>query len=355
MEQEEKHYVAYLEDIYDDLKGQKKFRAWWLHNNREVECVIPLQNPHPREVFITPYAQVISTECVDEPATVLTPEHYCKCLAILSDLSSTRVHLCYKEFRSNKVKLFDDRRPMTVKYVLPEVWVTSYFKANENVEILCQDSGIRGCWFRCTVLVVSRKQLKVQYDDLMDKDGCGNLEAFPTALHRAGTRLPNNVSLEMAIPVPVPPTYRGLSGEKAVEAEEDFYWILMLGPLHIYQLCGGGSYRRGGGGSRGGKLGKVRMVRTRSQRIRHVAEGRLAIKATEVRERIFGSLGYDAELPMRVCHLEGLDIRSRELEYVGYFYESFFHVFMRNSAERERVVGLIAEVEINFEDMRIGE
>ncbi|KAF6165554.1 hypothetical protein GIB67_006444 [Kingdonia uniflora] len=58
----------------------------------------------------------------------------------------------------------------------------------------------------------------------------------------------------MAIPAPVPPTYRDLSGEEAVEAEEDFYWILRLGLLHLYQLCGSGGYRRGGGGSGGGKL-----------------------------------------------------------------------------------------------------
>ncbi|KAF6145308.1 hypothetical protein GIB67_017019 [Kingdonia uniflora] len=78
------------------------------------------------------------------------------------------------------------------------------------------------------------------------------------------------------------------------------------------------------------------MVWTRSQRIRHAAEGRLAIKTVEVRERIFSSLGYDAELPMRACQLEVLDTRSRELEYAHYFYESFFPVFIRDSAERER-------------------
>ncbi|KAF6141972.1 hypothetical protein GIB67_037940 [Kingdonia uniflora] len=31
-------------------------------------------------------------------------------------------------------------------------------------------------------------------------------------------------SLEMAIPAPIPPTYQGLSGEEAAEAEEDFYY-----------------------------------------------------------------------------------------------------------------------------------
>ncbi|KAF6167600.1 hypothetical protein GIB67_031183 [Kingdonia uniflora] len=75
----------------------------------------------------------------------------------------------------------------------------------------------------------------------------------------------------MAFPAPVPLTYRGLSGEEAVEAEEDFYykwkfyifvltseerwaWILSLGPLHLYQLYGGSGYRTGGDGSGGGDL-----------------------------------------------------------------------------------------------------
>ncbi|KAF6170803.1 hypothetical protein GIB67_015755 [Kingdonia uniflora] len=58
--------------------------------------------------------------------------------------------------------------------------------------------------------------------------------AFPTALHRAGTCFSNNVrmklkyiddhSLEMAIPAPIPLTYQDLTGEVAVEAEEDFYY-----------------------------------------------------------------------------------------------------------------------------------
>ncbi|KAF6134030.1 hypothetical protein GIB67_038321 [Kingdonia uniflora] len=145
-------------------------------------------------------------------------------------------------------------------------------------------------------------------------------------------------SLEMAIPAPIPSTYRALLGDEAVEAEEDFYcWALFISTNSAMVVA----------------IEEAVVAVEEENWIRHAAEGRLAIKTVEVRERIFGSLGYDAELPIRVCQLEGLDIRSRELEYARYFYESFFHVFMRNSAERERVVGLIAKVEIDFEDMRI--
>ncbi|KAA8527049.1 hypothetical protein F0562_008722 [Nyssa sinensis] len=74
-----------------------------------------------------------------------------------------------------------NRRLLTVKHAEYQPWHTSLFKVNEKIELLCQDSGIRGCWFRCTVLEVSRRQMKVQYDDVKDEDGCENLkEWIPT-------------------------------------------------------------------------------------------------------------------------------------------------------------------------------
>ncbi|KAF6170853.1 hypothetical protein GIB67_015805 [Kingdonia uniflora] len=42
-------------------------------------------------------------------------------------------------------------------------------------------------------------------------------------------------SVEMAIPTPIPPTYQGLSGEEAVEAEDDFYYKWRF---HVFVLTG---------------------------------------------------------------------------------------------------------------------
>lgn len=228
----ENHYLAYLEDMYEDKKGQKKVKVRWFHHNEEVKGVVPLRNTHPNEVFITPYSQVISAECVDGPAAVLTREHYEECLAAFPNTLSARIHLCFRQFRSNKVKPFDlsklrgyfdqpilsclNSRPFLradgiarglsgkedepspsknlkvgakrVKYCLSGTKLfplkpfechllnNLLFKVDEKIEVLCQDSGIRGCWFRCTVLQVSRKQMKVQYDDVQDEDEYGNLE-----------------------------------------------------------------------------------------------------------------------------------------------------------------------------------
>lgn len=263
MAEEESHYLGYLEDMYEDKKGQKKVKVRWFHHNKEVKGVFPDLNPHPREVFITAHVQVISAECVDGLATVLTPRHYEKCVAVVPHSSPSSLHMCFRQIKNNKVKPFtltklrgyssqaiisaldgppvskqkvkghkldeedekqltlDDparvsakrsrtgkgqglysgfgvktfspadqitsseaklpklklrlsRKTMGIKVIIPQS--PACFKVDDKIELLCQDSGIRGCWFRCKVLRASPKFLKVKYDDVEDADGSGNLE-----------------------------------------------------------------------------------------------------------------------------------------------------------------------------------
>ncbi|KAI7737370.1 hypothetical protein M8C21_020317 [Ambrosia artemisiifolia] len=242
MAEGEVRHLAYIEDMYEDRKGQKKVKVRWFHYNKEVQAYITLKNPHPREVFITPYAQVISVECVDGPALVLAREHYDKCVSTFPDDLLTRVHLCFRQFKNKRVKPFklsklcgyfdqlvflvldtdfledEDnsggdivklgakrlrssggrqvaqcdlpctdvkyeilRRKLIPKYVQNRASNIMPFKINEKIELLSLDSGIRGCWFRCTIMQVTRRQLKVQYDDLKDEDGSGNLEEWVPA------------------------------------------------------------------------------------------------------------------------------------------------------------------------------
>ena len=63
---------------------------------------------------------------------------------------------------------------MGIKVIGPKPQLS--FQVGAKIEVLCQDSGIRGCWFRCKILSMSPRLLKVQYDDLLEIDGPQKLE-----------------------------------------------------------------------------------------------------------------------------------------------------------------------------------
>ncbi|CAK8531278.1 unnamed protein product [Lathyrus sativus] len=266
MAEDENSYLGYLEDMYEDKKKQKRVKVRWFHRGQEVKHVIPDLDLGEGEVFITPNVQVISAECINGPATVLTPKHYEKYKAeLLPNTSLPEIHMCFRQLKNNKLKPFaltklrgygnqpilsglnnpsptlskrkanypkledgenftqDDplsyikRNRSSVEYSVPENGSSGLqysspvnemskgepkypslklklsktmgvkvmepkpelpFKVNDKIEFLCQDSGIRGCWFRCTILYASQKKLKVQYDDLMDADDEGLLEEW---------------------------------------------------------------------------------------------------------------------------------------------------------------------------------
>ncbi|XP_006657942.1 uncharacterized protein LOC102707787 [Oryza brachyantha] len=263
MSEEESRYLAYLEDMYEDKKGQKKVKVRWFHQNQEFACAIPPPPPHPCEVFITPYSQVISVECVDDIATVLTPEHYEKCSNTLPNSSMVGIRFCFRQYSKNKFKRFDLRslrgyfsqavvlslkippeqekddgsdiiktvenwtpgktkfpkqferlyskclgtkicrgpqedsiasyqkpiskqspgRHPSVKFIGPQNQYMSTYNVGDRIEVLSQDSGIVGCWFRCTILksCTNHNKLKVQYDDLQNADDSGRLEEWVPA------------------------------------------------------------------------------------------------------------------------------------------------------------------------------
>ncbi|XP_052734963.1 uncharacterized protein LOC108343137 isoform X2 [Vigna angularis] len=90
--------------------------------------------------------------------------------------------------RQKKVKVRWFHHGQEVKQVIPqlilqegEVFITPHVQVGAKIEVLCQDSGIRGCWFRCKILSMSPRLLKVQYDDLLDIDGAQKLEEWVPA------------------------------------------------------------------------------------------------------------------------------------------------------------------------------
>ncbi|XP_071921707.1 uncharacterized protein [Coffea arabica] len=264
MAEEGNHYLGYLEDLYEDKKGEKMAQVRWFRHNQEVKQVIPELNAHPEEIFITPYVRRITAKCIDQVVTVLTPNHFEKCLALFPEKLSSRIYVCHREVKNNKIETFslsnlrgydnqaivsslnhhhdsmnkakvhkpteeendfhseDSTRQGTrrtrsrrrnhfgVTNLIPgkrmercepthrklKIKLSTKASINlvgaepsqlsseddeKNIELLCQDSGIRGCWFRCKILQTSKKSLKVQYCDIQDVDGPGKLEEWVPA------------------------------------------------------------------------------------------------------------------------------------------------------------------------------
>ncbi|CAM6064844.1 unnamed protein product [Sphagnum tenellum] len=298
---EEDRHIAYVEDMYEDKKMRKKLRVRWFHKTNELPCKIPPPAPLAREVFFTSFPQVLSVECVDGLATVLSPEHFEKCLSLLPAEAAPQLHVCsrqldnsdgLKPFSIHEVKgywhqqilssvglglspvgecsppyelgsedLVDEEEDVERGNVIRrgrrtarvsrrragstvpvqsgdaadlstgvsspatcsnsegavacgdllhgcspadprpsstgrggdkcEEGVSSierhvFFEVGDRVEMLCQDSGLRGCWFKGVVTRRVSRRLKIQYEELQNEDGEGNLEEWVSAWRLAG-------------------------------------------------------------------------------------------------------------------------------------------------------------------------
>lgn len=237
--EENKRLVAYLEDMYEDSRGNKMVVVRWFHKIDEVGIFLP-HNFNDREIFFSLCLQDLSIECIDGLATVLSPQHFEKFVNEVT-YAHLQPFICDKQFENDDVKPFDitqvkgywkqeiirylftftypkncsssqqpfdgqraekivndvvetrpkkklrqskdadvcdytnKKEPMDAACIdlkisnKKEVDPTSqYLKVGSHVEVLSQDSGMRGCWYRALVIKKHKDKVKVRYNDVQD-------------------------------------------------------------------------------------------------------------------------------------------------------------------------------------------
>ncbi|KAL1803341.1 hypothetical protein ACET3Z_031988 [Daucus carota] len=105
--EEDKPLVAYLDDMYEDSRGNKMVVVRWFHKIDEVDIALPeTYNYNDREIFFSLCLQDLNIECVDGLASVLSPQHY---QVFLREARHTRFQpfICGMQFENDDVKPFD--------------------------------------------------------------------------------------------------------------------------------------------------------------------------------------------------------------------------------------------------------
>nr|XP_043624741.1 uncharacterized protein LOC122596256 [Erigeron canadensis] len=204
--EEGRRLVAYLDDLYEDSRGNKLAVVRWFHKIDEVALPLPLSY-NDKEIFFSPCLQDLSIKCIDGSATVLSPRNY-KSFLKLNAHTILEPFVCRYQIDNEVVKPFDVtqlkgywnqiihkfistdaagiRPKKRLRRLVDGEYNSENRKSAENVvslkactqkhgytigdeiEVLSQDSGIKGMWFKATVIKNHRDKLKVRYRDIKD-------------------------------------------------------------------------------------------------------------------------------------------------------------------------------------------
>lgn len=233
MSEEKKILIAYVEDLYEDSNALNMVTVRWFDKVDEVGVELP-PNVGDREIFFSHGLQDLNVECIDGLAAVLSAQHFEKFQSGTKH-SYWQPYLCRCQISNDYVKPFDITQlqgywsqellrtmfnadsSLKVRFKVTKGGPSSEgmqkrkcdtfsddnnpqrclpsggFGSNSldldpslqkllnpgcHAEILSQDSGIRGCWFRCLILKRHRDKIKVRYQDLQNADETGNLEEW---------------------------------------------------------------------------------------------------------------------------------------------------------------------------------
>uniref|UniRef100_A0A0E0ELS6 BAH domain-containing protein n=1 Tax=Oryza meridionalis TaxID=40149 RepID=A0A0E0ELS6_9ORYZ len=221
LSEEKKRLIAQVEDLYEDTNSTNVVMVRWFDKVDEVGVELP-PDVGDREIFFSPGLQDLSVECIDGLAAVLSAQHFEKFQSSPKH-SYWQPYICRRQIDEDGVKPFDvtqlqgywsqevrfkvtkgasssdgaqKRKRDAFSETDPQQCVPSAAFGSDSpkndlehktqkqlypgsrAEVLSQDSGIRGCWFRCSVLKRRGDKIKVRYEDLQDADETGNLEEW---------------------------------------------------------------------------------------------------------------------------------------------------------------------------------
>ncbi|KAG8047345.1 hypothetical protein GUJ93_ZPchr0008g13725 [Zizania palustris] len=235
LSEEKKRLIAYVEDLYEDTNSINMVMVRWFDKVDEVCVELPL-DVGDREIFFSIGLQDLSVECIDGLAAVLSTQHFEKFQSGPQN-SFWQPYICRRQIDDDVVKPFDVTQlqgywnqevlktifnaasSLKVRFKLSrgasgsdggqkrkrdafggdadlqqclrsagfdsdtldndlEHKTQKQIYPGSHVEVLSQDSGIRGCWFRCFILKRHGDKIKVRYEDLHDADETGNLEEW---------------------------------------------------------------------------------------------------------------------------------------------------------------------------------
>lgn len=239
--EEGRRLIAYLNDMFEDIRGNRKVVVRWFHKIDEVGILLH-SNYNDREILFSLCLQTLGIECVDGLATVLSPQHY-QSFINLPSRPLPEPFVCQRLYDTNELKPFaiSDVKGYWNQEILKQICVSlpnkrkseefstgvfgnrlnkrpsslskdsdqrnkpinsfqepglegssplrdvkekylQFLSNGSQVEILSQDSGIRGCWFRALVIKKRKNKVKVQYKDVKDaEDEAKNLEEWVLA------------------------------------------------------------------------------------------------------------------------------------------------------------------------------
>ncbi|KAJ0037847.1 hypothetical protein Pint_23288 [Pistacia integerrima] len=242
--EEGKRLVAYLEDMYEDLRGNKMVVVRWFHNIDEVDGLATVLSPQHFEKFLNEarHTQLQPFMCHKQfdnddvqPFDITQVRGYWKqeILRYMSIFSSSsdcansqrpydsqrfekmgndeyeirpkKRHCRSKDdelysqciSRKDSLDAADAGEQILIKSSacksVPELanpdavgsaagfsskevnQNCQYLKVGSHVEVLSQDSGMRGCWLRALVIKKHKDKVKVRYHDIKDADDESNL------------------------------------------------------------------------------------------------------------------------------------------------------------------------------------